>query len=319
MHGLDNQTTCSDGFTNVYWADYYHDAHPHTWTTSEIDKHLFYHLRFSKIKEFHHSPPLQIISFNNQCSGYQGICHFAARKFSGLAKFHLLRNLQYLLIDDRDDIYDYQHPDDPPPATASESYEEHYLLPPHQEEGSVGSSGRYPEYNFTLKLFGNLRKGGARGGGRGGEHDHSSSVMIYYLEQGTLRQFYDLYSFQFYFQLPFSDDNNQNDQKDQKDLDHLISLIPVITEQELAFPRYSEYYFPAVHENQLLKSIHKKEVWKIQGHERHLVPAHAVAAWNPKESSSIIAVSDANLEEIPVGLPMPSPTSKKFGLPAPDR
>ena len=90
-HGLDNETTCSDGYAHVHWNSL-SDAHPHTYTGEQISADLFRHLNEPE--------NAAVAGFNMQCSGVPGLCHFTARKFSGAYKYQLLENLDFILSDD---------------------------------------------------------------------------------------------------------------------------------------------------------------------------------------------------------------------------
>lgn len=95
FYGLDNETTCSDGFVNAKFLTE-RDSHPHTYGTDEIGPDLFAHLN-------------QAVGggagFSNQCSGFPELCHFTARKFSGASKQSLLENID-LILSDEDRTYD---------------------------------------------------------------------------------------------------------------------------------------------------------------------------------------------------------------------
>jgi len=96
-HGLDNETTCSDGFVHVHWRNNI-DSHPYTYAGEDITPDLFRHLNEPvNAKE---------AGFGLQCSGVPGMCHFTARKFSGAYKYQLLENLDLLLSDDEGGQYE---------------------------------------------------------------------------------------------------------------------------------------------------------------------------------------------------------------------
>jgi hypothetical protein len=63
--GKDAETTCSDGFTNVYWDHPSWGSHPYSYLSEEINRNLFYNLRFAKLQPEEWSKP-KIIGLNNQ-------------------------------------------------------------------------------------------------------------------------------------------------------------------------------------------------------------------------------------------------------------
>ena len=89
-NGLDNETTCSDGFVHAHFPSL-SASHPWTYSGDEITAELFTHL----------SHPIgNHAGFGMQCSGVQDLCHFTARKFSGNSKYQLLENIDLLLSSD---------------------------------------------------------------------------------------------------------------------------------------------------------------------------------------------------------------------------
>lgn len=96
--GMENETTCSDGFAYVHWPSAI-ASHPTTFSGSDINR------SFLKALE----RPIDIHYTNSQfsqtCSGYEELCHFTARKFGANAKVPLLMHLKYLLGDE-DHPYD---------------------------------------------------------------------------------------------------------------------------------------------------------------------------------------------------------------------
>lgn len=94
--GLDNETTCSDGFVHVHWKSPL-DSHPWTYTGEELSPELFRHLN---------EPVSNVAGFGLRCSGVPGVCHFTARKFAGAYKYQLLENLDLMLSDDKHGQYD---------------------------------------------------------------------------------------------------------------------------------------------------------------------------------------------------------------------
>lgn len=85
--GLENETTCSDGFVHVNWPSAT-ASHPHTYTADQIGPDLF---------KYFQKPIKQERGFNFQCSGFPELCHFTARKFNGACRYQLLENLEYIL------------------------------------------------------------------------------------------------------------------------------------------------------------------------------------------------------------------------------
>jgi len=89
-YGLDNETSCTDGFAHVHWPSLI-ASHPWTYSGDEITPELFQHLSH---------PNADHAGFGMQCSGVPDMCHFTARKFSGAAKYQLLENIDLILSDD---------------------------------------------------------------------------------------------------------------------------------------------------------------------------------------------------------------------------
>ena len=88
-HGLDNETTCSDGFAHVDWRSL-NDAHPVSFAPEDITPSLVHNLRTL--------PTMGVGSvFNARCSGIEEICHFTARKFTRDDRRELLDAMPLLL------------------------------------------------------------------------------------------------------------------------------------------------------------------------------------------------------------------------------
>ncbi len=85
-HGLDNETTCTDGFAHVNWPTL-QSSHPYSYSVNEINATLFKYLQ----------KPLGPYGFCKVCSGFKELCHFTARKFPSHVRYALLENLQYIL------------------------------------------------------------------------------------------------------------------------------------------------------------------------------------------------------------------------------
>jgi hypothetical protein len=296
--GKDAETTCSDGFTNVYWDHPSWGSHPYSYLSEEINRNLFYNLRFAKLQPEEWSKP-KIIGLNNQCAGYPGICHFVARKFSFATKFQLLSQLQFLLVDDKDDHY--QSPL-PPPSTA-DSYKDKLLF---SSSSSDSSSSKYPGFSFFDKLFPNLRKDPQRMNAR-----DSSAPVFYYLEHEHLREFPNLYIARFFLRIPHEKLSDAE----------FIARVPVISSEEQSkFPKYVEYAFPSFHEGQLVKAHKRQEIWLIGNFERQLVSTAVYHRWEVRGERSPLQVdflSEGELEQIPVGNPVeivPDKVKKKFGV-----
>lgn len=86
-HGLDNETTCTDGFAHVNWPSLI-AAHPRTYNADEINAELFAYFEQSVGAT---------AGFGQQCSGLKGVCHFTARKFAPSTKHVLLENMDLML------------------------------------------------------------------------------------------------------------------------------------------------------------------------------------------------------------------------------
>lgn len=93
-YNLDNETTCSDGFSHVLW-DSHTDSHPHLYSNNEIGAQLF-----AKFKKPISDGP----GFSQLCSGSADLCHFTARKFGGHSRLTLLENIHLILDDEASGI-----------------------------------------------------------------------------------------------------------------------------------------------------------------------------------------------------------------------
>ncbi len=89
-YGVDNETTCSDGFIHHNFP-HISSSHPIIHSTDEINALFFQYLN---------QPRANSAGFGMLCSGIKDICHFTARKFSGASKYHLLENLDLILNED---------------------------------------------------------------------------------------------------------------------------------------------------------------------------------------------------------------------------
>ena len=87
--GLDNETTCSDGFAYVHWPSAI-AAHPSTFSGTDITKSFLRALE--RPIDYHHTTS----QFSQTCSGYDELCHFTARKFSSSALVPLLMHAKML-------------------------------------------------------------------------------------------------------------------------------------------------------------------------------------------------------------------------------
>jgi hypothetical protein len=99
--GLENETTCSDGFAYVYWPSS-SAMHPTTFTGSVINKSFL--RKLERPIEVHFTSSL----FSQICSGFEEVCHFTARKFAPSSKIALLLHMHYLLDDENIPYTGYQ-------------------------------------------------------------------------------------------------------------------------------------------------------------------------------------------------------------------
>ncbi len=286
MHGVENETTCSDGFTSVTWPNNL-VSHPLTFSTDQITPELFYNIRFKKVFYYHNHPSKELINLNTRCSGYHGLCHFTVRKFSYTAKLHLLNKLPYLFVDDRDDIY---YNPNTPPLTWEESYSTEY-------RHNSGHSGQHGGNDTTLSLstdfykrfIPKLRK------------DPLSPNEYVLIDNGQRRYFANNETIKFYFRIP--ETVNIND---------LLSSLPSINEEESQLPlRYKHpfYYFQPLQQGQVIKQRSSDRVYIIKGYERHAIPdLETLQALNITKEPDLI--SDYQFDEIPVGDPIPSVIKK---------
>jgi len=114
-HGLDNETTCNDGYMYVY-RESLAAAHPSFHTSDMINAELFE----KKFKGTHTlvTSAGESRTFGSKCTGLSDpgpdgnrdtpVCHFAARKFSPHSRDGVLHNLKYLLSEP-----DYPYDRDP--------------------------------------------------------------------------------------------------------------------------------------------------------------------------------------------------------------
>ncbi len=100
-NGLDNETTCNDGYAHVFWPSAV-ASHPYTYSADEITTDLF-----TKRLQVPSTGSGHINVFGSTCSGYD-ICHFVARKFSVESRYHLLDYMDIILADD-----EHTYSDDP--------------------------------------------------------------------------------------------------------------------------------------------------------------------------------------------------------------
>jgi hypothetical protein len=277
LHHVENETTCSDGFTSVYWTSLI-ASHPHTYSSSEIDDELIYHLKFGKLLDFHAHPEHEIIGLNNQCSHYYGICHFANRKFNFLSKFHLFSKLHLLLMDDRDDIY--YTPNNPPSSFLDYS---NITSKGNSFLNLTSINSPYLGFDYEKRLFPNLRR----------KEDTENNSTYYYIDLGYLREFADSHTMKFFLRIPFSISEKELNKK-----------IPILSSKEIAsIPHHVHAFFPTISEGSLMKARRSNTVWFIQGYERHAVP-NMDTLYALNANPNIQTVADAHLEEIPVGDPI---------------
>lgn len=131
-NGLDNETTCSDGFVHHNFARPI-DSHPVTHVSSDITPEFFTYLQTPLGK-----------GFGKQCSGFEEVCHFTARKFAPSSKYSLLENIDLILNDD-DVPYEgnpYAHYKDLFRVSHNEGKDSYYII----EHGHL----REVMENFTL-------------------------------------------------------------------------------------------------------------------------------------------------------------------------
>lgn len=272
MNGVEKETTCSDGFTNVYWRSLY-DSHPHAYPTEDISEELFYNLRYQKVHHFHEHPENNRIDMNHQCSGYNGICHFVARKFTGHTKFQLLNYLRFLLIDDRDDVFYNPHD---PPLNVTASYEMSFR--------HVSAAQAYPGYDYSRHLLKKVRRK---------KPEESDQQELYYLDNGDRRIFPDVASMKFFFHM-----NDTND-------DVILSRIPVITEEEERLaPLRQDPHFYSAKLGMMVKTRRAAAVWFLTNFTRRLVP-NMDTLYSLRPDGGISLIADYQLAEIPAGKPIP--------------
>ncbi len=89
-HGQDNETSCTDGFTYVYWGPFY-GSHPWSWDSDAITPELFHKAKTDPASGFEAN-----LGYDG-CSGISGYCHMMGRKFSPVAKYTLLENIDLIL------------------------------------------------------------------------------------------------------------------------------------------------------------------------------------------------------------------------------
>lgn len=102
MHHLDNETTCTDGFTHVHWNSV-NDAHPVMYGADTITPDFFQHLNSDTSGFAGDSNPEMAKLGLSTCSGVPDMCHLMARKFSPASKYALLENIDLILADAEDE------------------------------------------------------------------------------------------------------------------------------------------------------------------------------------------------------------------------
>ena len=85
---LENETTCSDGFTTAKWIG--NQRRPYAYGRKEINTDLLHNLSISGAQHGR--------GFYKQCSGYK-ICHFTARKFAADTTDVLMQHMDNLLYE----------------------------------------------------------------------------------------------------------------------------------------------------------------------------------------------------------------------------
>lgn len=87
---LDDETTCSDGFSYVHWSSN-RATHPDMYLGDNVDANF--------IKRIRSTSSDSSTFFNDKCSGVEGVCHFTGRKFAGTARTALFDVMSTLFND----------------------------------------------------------------------------------------------------------------------------------------------------------------------------------------------------------------------------
>ena len=88
MYGLDNETTCNDGFMHHFFTPT--GTHPASYGPESINMDLFAYINRAQGGR----------GFGLECSGRKNVCHFTARKFPGHSLMKLIAFLDVILNDD---------------------------------------------------------------------------------------------------------------------------------------------------------------------------------------------------------------------------
>eukprot|EP01038_Epipyxis_sp_PR26KG_P008143 gene8143-11022_t len=144
-HGLEHETTCSDGLVHVKWPNDW-ASHPVTYSPEDINPELF---------AYFERPIGNWMGFNIQCSGFKELCHFTARKFTGASRIALLENIDIILSEE-----DYPYTGDPWEALVHESIRVNgttYYFIDNGEIREIPDNYTYAAFhlhpnNYTLKL-----------------------------------------------------------------------------------------------------------------------------------------------------------------------
>jgi len=231
--GLENETTCSDGFAYVHWPSN-SASHPSTFSGSDVTKKFLANLE----------KPIDTqsaIHFSQICSGYEELCHFTARKFSPSAVVPLLMHLKQLF-----------------------SYEDH----PYD---------KFPWTRYIKKFRRTVSPDGAE--------------TMYIVDNGQIRAMPDPATTHSVLHMVRFHDSD-------------IHEIPILSDEDKAHNSVGNP-FPSRRERLVYKVGRNPELWYMKnGHRRSIPDMDTFFALNCT-LDNIRQISQADVDLIPVGAPLP--------------
>jgi hypothetical protein len=297
-HGFDNETTCSDGLTRVMWFSK-KSPHPLYFWNEQINAGLFDMFQYTRSykkparnssliesgvhREITEVGPIDNIGFSTRCSGYDGICHFVARKFHIPVIFQLLDNVPIILADD--DFPDVVH----------------------------------PGYDWENNLRPLLRKG-KKSTVEAASSTDPRDFEYYLLHATYLRLFPDLITLERMLRLPYPLEEPQTTTSPASNISltaaglAFLSSVPLISQEEINwYPRFVDFDFASLRDHQLVKIPKSHEIFYINYGVRRLVPNMDILAKLNLTSQDIQTIPKFRYEEIivrePLSIPITPPSS----------
>ena len=293
MHGFDNETTCSDGVTYTKWVG---NTASHPQEFLAVDPNLMTEFQYSRTYK---KPALNStldpsgvhreitevgdpirIGFSCRCSGYDGICHFAARKFSRQSIFPLLDRISFILGDD--DFPEVVHP----------GYDWESNLQPLLRKSKKATS------EITTP---------------GGERNNTSDPYEYdyFLIHSTfLRSIPDIMTIEKLLRLKkplltIERINKKENIQVTKEGEIFLQNIPILSEEERGmYPRYPGYDFCSFRDHQAVKDPKDPTVFYVKDSVKRMVPNPDVLYALNLTFRDIRIIYRENLQEIPEREPL---------------